>query len=76
MFHLLSSTSIFIDVGNGCFCQATGRPIHDLKSLNTQNGRRTKRLLPSDMIQNQQPSKRRRTEGNQSLDKPAEYDCQ
>lgn len=73
MFHLLSSTSIFLDVGNGSFCQATGCPIHELKPLNIQHGRKTKRLFPSDMIEDQQASKRRRTEG---LDKPAEYDCQ
>lgn len=76
MFHLLSSTSIFLDVGNGSFCQATGRPIHELKPLNTQHGRGTKRLLPSDMIQDERASKRRRAEGIQSLDKPAEYDNQ
>lgn len=70
MFHLLSSTSIFLDIGNDSYCQATGQPIHELKPLNAKHGKGVKRSHSTDMDQNQPQSKRQCTEGNKSLDKP------
>ncbi len=32
MFHLLTNTSIFLNVGNGSLCQVSGKPIYLLRS--------------------------------------------
>jgi hypothetical protein len=50
MFHLLTSTSIFLDVGSGNLCQASGRPIYELIPLvdDRERNPREKRPIPED----------------------------
>ena len=63
MFHLLTSTSIFLSLGNDNFCQATGRPIYDMKQLDLVGQRvDTKRALPQDFDDREEGSKRPCTE--------------
>lgn len=69
MFHLLTCTSVFLDVGNGNLCQATGRPVHELVPKHEKG---IKRPLPSDVAQGHPPTKRKRTESNAHIRRPAQ----
>ncbi|CCA73837.1 hypothetical protein PIIN_07791 [Serendipita indica DSM 11827] len=67
MYHLLVSTSLFLHVGNDCFCQATGSPIHELGPL--QLGSR-KRARPADMVELSCAFKKQKLGEEVSLKKP------
>jgi hypothetical protein len=64
MFYILTTASLFLDLGNENFCQATGRAIYDMKPLGTLSKRfnDAKRLLPQDFEDKTGASKRQRVE--------------
>jgi hypothetical protein len=50
MFYILTTVSLFLDLGNENLCQATGPPIYDMKPLSARAKHvgKTKRPLPPD----------------------------
>lgn len=78
MLHLLTETSLFIQLPNDCLCQITGQPILYLtvpssdndpslkKELPDTSSRGKKRVLRSFTTENEPPAKRRKLESGTS----------
>jgi hypothetical protein len=64
MFYILTTVSLFLNLGNENLCQATGPPIYDIKPLSTlaKHVSKTKRPLPPDFEDRKAGSKRQCTE--------------
>jgi hypothetical protein len=64
MFYILTTVSLFLDLGNQNLCQATGPPIYDMKPLGTlaKHVSKTKRLLPPDFEDRSAGSKKQHVE--------------
>jgi len=74
MFHLLTNTSLFFDLGNDNFCQATGTPIYELKLLSSLPKQRAavKRSIPQGHDEGKEGSKPKRREKDVG---PKQYAC-
>jgi hypothetical protein len=63
MFYILTTVSLFLDLGNENLCQATGPPIYDMKPLSARakHVSKTRRPLPPDFEDISPGPKRQRT---------------
>lgn len=62
MFHILTTCSIFLPVGNDCFVQLAGRAISDLTTQQKPGPRAGKRAVQPDQVV-EPTAKRQRVDG-------------